>query len=286
MGFGIVWALLAALCMGLATVMQALGARRAAAESPGAGVGVLVGAVRQAPFVVGFGLDILGFAAELVALRSLALFVVEAAIASSLAVTAVAAARLLHIRLRRAEWIAVIMVCCGLAVLALAAGREGDADGDETLRLATLCASVGLALLGWATQRLVRRNRAAVLGLVSGVSFGVVAVSVRMLPGFGLPGLLTEPTVYAVVVSGISGFLYLVQALQSGAVTAATAAMVIGETVGPSVFGVVWLGDDTRQGLGAAAVGGFVLSIAGALVLARFGDVEQHDDPSGTARTV
>ncbi|MGP3999663.1 hypothetical protein [Streptomyces sp. 8N706] len=94
---------------------------------------------------------------------------------------------------------------------------------------------------------------------------------------FGVVGLLTQPTAYTVVISGITGFLFFIDALQSGSVTAATAAMVIGESVGPAAFGVAWLGDSTRHGYAPLAILGFVLSIAGALALARFGEAEQQE---------
>ncbi|WP_240139171.1 hypothetical protein [Streptomyces sp. MUM 178J] len=276
MGIGLLFALGAAVCMGTATVMQAMGARMAAEESSTTGVGTVLLALRRWPFVAGLGLDMLGFVAELAALRSVPIFTVEAALASSLAVTAVVAAIVLRIRLRRVEVIAVAAVCCGLALLALAAGREGEGEGDLTLRLGALGAAVGLALAGWAVGRFVRRGRAVALGGVAGLSFGVVAVSARMMPDLEVPGVLAEPAAYALALSGVTGFIYLIDALQSGSVTAVTATMVIGETLWPAVFGVVWLGDTTRSGLEPLAVTGFVLSIAGALALARFGEAEQH----------
>ncbi|GAA3843593.1 hypothetical protein ACFS5L_31110 [Streptomyces phyllanthi] len=274
MELGLLLALCAAVLMGTATVFQALGARAVAAEGPGAAVR----ATWQWPFLVGLALDTLGFVSELLSLRSVPLFLVEAAVAGSLAVTAVVAAGMLHIRLRRVEWAAVGAVCCGLALMAVAAGRETGNDGDETMRLAVLAASVGLAVLGWAVSaRFGRmRHRAAVLGGMAGAGFGLVAIAARFLPGLTVPDILADPAAYAVVVSGISGYLLLIGALQSGAVTAATAAMVIGQTVGPAVFGIVWLGDSTRHGLGSLAAAGFALSIAGALTLARFGEAEQH----------
>ncbi len=276
MALGLLLALCASVCMGTATVFQALGARSVAAGGPGAAVR----ATWQLPFIVGICLDTLGFGAELLSLRSVPLFLVEAAIAGSLAVTAVVAAGVLHIRLRQVEWAAVGAVCCGLALMAIAAGREAGGDGDETIRLAVLAGSAGLALVGWAVSSRIRgggrvRHRAAVLGGMAGVSFGLVAIAARLLPGMTVPGILIDPAAYAVVVSGLSGYLLLIEALQSGSVTGATAAMVMGETVWPAMFGVIWLGDTTRHGLAPLAVAGFAISITGALALARFGEAEQ-----------
>ncbi|MEU4211002.1 hypothetical protein AB0F13_13580 [Streptomyces sp. NPDC026206] len=278
MVFGVVLAFCAAVCMGTATVLQAMGARMTATGEPSAArLGTLVPTLRRWPFLAGVALDTLGFVAELAALRSLPLFVVEAALASSLAVTAVVAAGVLRIRLRRAEWCAVAAVCCGLALLAVAAGHEGTGEGDAGMRLVVLCLSLGLALLGWAAAaRHVLRRRAAVLGAVAGLNFGLVAVAVRLLPGLDVRQLLTAPSTYAVIASGLVGYLLLIEALRSGSVTAATAAMVIGETAWPAVFGVVWLGDTTRRGLAPLAAVGFAASVAGALALARFGEAEQH----------
>ncbi|MFG3660995.1 hypothetical protein [Streptomyces sp. NPDC047706] len=274
MGLGLLFALCAAVFMGTATVFQALGARRVA---PG-GAGAAVRATWQWPFVVGVALDTLGFGAELFSLRSVPLFLVEAAVAGALAVTALVSALVLHIRLRRVEWAAVAAVCGGLAVMAITAGRETGGDGDMRMRLAVLVGSVGLALVSWALAPRLRnvRHRAAVLGGLAGVSFGVTAVAARLLPELSLPALLADPSVYAVILSGITGYLLLIEALQSGSVTSATAAMVIGETVWPALFGIIWLGDTTRHGLAPLAVAGFAASIAGALALARFGEADEH----------
>jgi hypothetical protein len=274
MALGLLLALCACVLMGTATVFQALGARAVAAGGPGA----TVRATWQWPFLVGIVLDTLGFASELISLRSIPLFLVEAAVAGSLAVTAVVAAGMLRIRLRHVEWAAVGAVCCGLALMAIAAGRETGGDGDDTMRLAVLAGSAGLAVLGWVVSTRLGHvpHRAAVLGGMAGVSFGLVSIAARLLPGLTVPGILGEPTAYAVVLSGLSGYLLLIGALQSGAVTAATAAMVIGQTIGPALFGILWLGDTTRHGLAPLAAAGFALSLAGALALARFGEAEQH----------
>ncbi|MEU9855944.1 hypothetical protein [Streptomyces sp. NPDC047974] len=277
-----VCALGSALCFGAATVFQAAAARAAA---PGTGSGVDVGllwrAVRQWRYAVGLGLglDGLGFVLEVVALRTLPLYAVGAALAASLAVTAALASRMLAVRLGRAEWGAVAAVCAGLALLALAAGREGHREGPEALPWVLLGIAAGVLLIGAAAGRLPDRPRALVLGLGSGIGFGVVEVAVRLLDGIDL----TDPALWALLLGGGAAFLLLTSAFQRGAVTTATAGMVLGETLGPAAAGLLWLGDETREGLGGLALTGFALAVAASLVLARFGEPPVAAPEAGAA---
>ncbi|WP_181809587.1 DMT family transporter [Streptomyces shenzhenensis] len=266
-----VCALAAAICFGTATVLQAMAAR-AAGDGAGGEAALLLRAVRQWRYVVGLGLDGLGFVFQILALRSLPIYAVSAALASSLAVTAVVAARLLRVRLSGVEWAAVGVVCAGLAMLGLASGPEGDRAGSATLRWVMLGTAVGVLLLGLAGGRLTGRGRALVLGLGAGFGFGVVEVSVRLIDTLRPAELLSNPAVYALLIGGGAAFMLLTSALQRGSVTTATAGMVIGETIGPAAVGVVWLGDRTREGLTWLAVLGFAVAVAGALALGRFGE--------------
>ncbi|MEU7579521.1 hypothetical protein AB0B50_18160 [Streptomyces sp. NPDC041068] len=266
-------ALGSAVCFGTASVLQAVAAR---ATAPGTGSGVdpalLLRALRQWRYLAGLGLDGLGFLLQIVALRSIPIYAVGAALAASLAVTAVVAARLLHVRLSGVEWGAVGVVCAGLAMLGLASGDEGDHGGSTALRYVMLGVAVAVLVLGALAGRLPGRGRALALGLGAGCGFGVVEVAVRLIDDVSPGALVANPAVYALVVGGGAAFLLLTSALQRGSVTAATAGMVIGETIGPALIGVVWLGDRTREGLGWLAVLGFVVAVAGALALARFGE--------------
>ncbi len=179
---------------------------------------------------------------------------------------------MLRVRLSGVEWAAVAVVCGGLAMLGLASGAEGDRTGSTALRVGVLCVAVAVLGVGALAGRLPGRARAAALGLGSGIGFGVVEVAVRLIDGLSPGALLTNPAAYALLVGGGAAFLLLTSALQRGSVTAATAGMVIGETVGPALVGVLWLGDRTRAGLTPLAIAGFLLAILGALALARFGE--------------
>ncbi|MFH8285675.1 DMT family transporter [Streptomyces antibioticus] len=266
-----VCALGAAVCFGTATVLQAMAAR-AASGGGGGEAALLLRALRQWRYLAGLGLDGLGFVFQILALRSLAIYAVGAALASSLAVTAVVAARLLRVRLSRTEWTAVGVVCAGLALLGLAAGPEGDEPGPGWLPWAMLGTAAAVLALGLSGRWLPERGRSLVLGLGAGFGFGVVEVAVRLIDTLAFGPLLTDPSLYALLLGGGAAFLSLTSALQRGSVTAATAGMVIGETVWPAVIGVVWLGDGTREGWAWVAVLGFAVAVAGALALARFGE--------------
>ncbi|MFD8610339.1 hypothetical protein [Streptomyces sp. NPDC059631] len=288
-----VCALGAAVCFGTATVFQAVAARAAAGADgvqagPGGDAALLLRALRQWRYLLGLGLDGVGFVLQIAALRSLPIYAVGAALASSLAVTAVAAARLLRVRLRGTEWAAVAVVCAGLALLGLASGAEGDKPGSAALKWAMLAAGLAVLALGAVAGRLPERGRALLLGLGAGLGFGVVEVTVRLIDSLAPATLFTNPAAYALVLGGGAAFLLLTTALQRGSVTTATAGMVLGETLGPAAIGVVWLGDRTRDGLAWLAVLGFAVAVAGALALARFGEAPtpepaQDQEPAGSA---
>ncbi|MFD6287770.1 hypothetical protein ACFWDP_37000 [Streptomyces anthocyanicus] len=271
-------ALGASVCFGTATVLQAIAARAAGpgTESSEAASGVdaalFLRAVREWRYLAGLALDGVGFVLQIAALRSLPIYAVGAALAASLAVTAVVAAWLLRVRLSGIEWGAVAVVCAGLAMLGLASGAEGDRAGSTALTYAMLGTAFAVLLVGAFAGRLPGRGRALALGLGAGCGFGVVEVSVRLIDGPAPATLFTDPATYALLLGGGAAFILLTSALQRGSVTTATAGLVVGETIGPAVVGVVWLGDRTREGLAWLAVLGFAVAVAGALALARFGE--------------
>lgn len=273
---GVLLALGTSVCYGAATVLQAAATRSVDAGSGDSGVdaALLLRALRQWRYLVGLGFDSLGFLLQVAALRLVPIYVVAAAIAASLAVTAILAAWVLSTRLSSVEWTAVGVVCAGLAMLGLAAGPEGTRHGPAGLGWALLVVVAALFIAGAAAGRLNDRSRALVLGLGAGGGFGVVEVAVRLIDPIDptKAGFYANPAVYAVLAGGAAGFLLLTSALSRGSVTTAVAGMVVGETVGPALVGVIWLGDQTRPGLTWMVVAGFAVAVAGTLALSRFGE--------------
>ena len=278
MWWGLLCALAAACAYGIASVMQAIAARSTADDSYGVNPRLLVRVLGQWRFLLGLGLDVLGFVAQLAALRVLPLFVVQSALAASLAVTAIAALTL-GVKLGRREWTAIVVVCAGLALLGASAESEGSHHVGTGFRLALIAVVLLLGTAGMLAGRASPRVRTPALGLVAGLSFGVVAVSGRVITDFAPLELFTDPAFYSVAAAGALAMLFYASALQRGSVTTATAMMIIGETVLPSLVGVIALGDRTKPGFASVAIAGFALAVAAALALARFGEpnpVEPH----------
>src|SRR5690348_12274484 len=100
-------AVLAALSYGIGSVLQAAAVRHAE-NSPTLDPVLLVRLVGRLPYVAGLALDLVGFAASVVALRTLPLFLVQSAIAGSVGVTAIAASIAFGTRLLRYERVALI----------------------------------------------------------------------------------------------------------------------------------------------------------------------------------
>jgi drug/metabolite transporter (DMT)-like permease len=279
-------AIVAALLYGVASVMQAIAVRAASTRDPdeatSGGIKVDPALVprmlRQWRFVVSMGLDTLGFVAQLIALQRLPLFAVQAFVASNLAVTAVVASKLIGVRLQAREWAAVLGVVAGVGLLGSSAGAEGASSTGAVFKLALILAVAGLALLGMAAAKLSEPHRTTALGITAGLGYGVLSIAARVLDGFAPMQLVKDPAAYAVAAAGIISFMFYATALEGGSVTTATAAVVLSETVPPAVIGVIFLGDQTRPGLGGVAWLGFAIAVASAVMLARFGEAHQSQD--------
>jgi drug/metabolite transporter (DMT)-like permease len=282
----LVAALVSAFCYGVAAVMQAIAVRSAsrrpapdaAGEQPAGRVdpGLVVRMLRQWPFVASLGIDLVGFLAQLVALRRLPLFAVQAMIAANLAVTAVFAAWLMHMVLHWREWVAVAGVVAGVGLLGSSAGAQGAADVGSEFRLGLIVAVAGVGIGGILAARLPNPARTPVLGAVAGLGYAVLAVSARILPGFSPQQLVRDPATYTLAAAGIVSFLLYTAALEGGSVTVATASVVLAETTPPAVVGVIFLGDSTRHGLTGVAALGFILAVVCAVALARFGEATEQ----------
>jgi hypothetical protein len=256
-------AVFGACCYAAGSILQAVGARRSTST---------VRALGHPLYLIGVGLDLVAFAGSMVALRELAVYLVESVLASSLAITVVAARIFLKARLRNRDIAAVVVSVAALAVLAMSAGPQEEVAASNGLRWLLCSAAAGLAVIGWATAK--TRSPGAVAAL-AGLMLGGAALAGRALPmpeqaGLGgtALGLLTEPLVWALLVFAVGGMLLYTHALQHGAVGPVTAVLWIAEVIAPSAVALLILGDAVRPGWELAALIAGLVTVGAAVLLA------------------
>jgi drug/metabolite transporter (DMT)-like permease len=281
---GLAAALAAAGVFGGSAILQAIGSRRVADDS-GLSPRTAALLLRQPAFLAALVLNLLGFLLHLVAVRLLPLFLAQAGIAASLAVTALLAMRIFHDQLSRIDWAAIAAVCVGLALLTAAAGQTGQERATTAMTVTLYAVAAGMVVGGLVATRLRGPVAAGGLSLLAGLGFANTALSARLLPELTVSSVLGSPVAYALPLSGALAFLLYSLALQRSSVTVATAPMIVVQTAGPAIVGVLLLGDAVRSGWAASALVGFVLTAAGAVALVRFEGVRQPTrtrDPGDT----
>lgn len=262
-------AIVACLAYGVATVLQSVGARRAAAVT---GVGGVVGIVTQLPYLAGLALDGLGFVGNVIALRQLPLFLVEAIVAGSVGVTAVIAA-FRGERLGRRDWAALGVLGVGLVLLSISAAPEQAAATSlsrDWLILVLVTLPLATGLLGY---RMAGQASVALLSVGAGLGFSGVAVASRAMSSDPIGwGLLANPLLWAVLAYGAVAVGLFGIALQRGKVTVVAAITFVIEVVVPSVIGLLLFGDSIAPGHLPYALAGFAAAIGGTVALSRFAE--------------
>jgi hypothetical protein len=250
-------------CYAAGSILQAVGARRSTST---------VRALGHPLYLIGVALDLVAFAGSMVALQTLAVYLVESVLAGSLAVTVVAARIFLKARLRNRDIAAVIVSVAALTVLAMSAGPQETVAATTGLRVLLCSAAVGLAVIGWGTTR---TGSPGAVAAVAGLMLGGAALAGRALPmpeGTGAGGtalaIAMEPLVWALLVFAVGGMLLYTHALQHGPVGPVTAVLWIAEVIAPSVVALAILGDTVRAGWELPAMIAGLLTVGAAVLLA------------------
>jgi drug/metabolite transporter (DMT)-like permease len=235
--------------------------------------------LREPVYFVGLAVDLLGFVCTVIALQLLPLFLVQAVVASSVGVTALLVAASGQ-PLGRSGWIALGASVTGLLLLGLSS-KSADAPalaiGWQWLLLGL---AIPLGALGFLANRMKGESSAVLLAFTAGLAFTCVAVAAR---GLDVPdpfwNLLLVPGMWAIIVDGILGTVLFALALQRGRVTVVAAVTFTTETVLPAIIGIAFLGDQVRSGYALVATAGFLVSVIGAIALARFAGPLPPADP-------
>ncbi|HWS39481.1 MAG TPA: hypothetical protein VN408_42895, partial [Actinoplanes sp.] len=142
------------------SILQAIGAKRSHSTASTLG---------HPLYLVGIGFDIVAWVGAIAALQHLAVYVVESVLASSLAVTAVAAWLFLGSKLRRRDVAAIVCTTGALGVLALSAGEQHEMLPSTQVRVGLVTALLCLWALGYGATR---TGRPGLIAMIGGFSLG------------------------------------------------------------------------------------------------------------------
>jgi drug/metabolite transporter (DMT)-like permease len=228
-------------------------------------------------WLAGFIAIVASFLLQAGALSASQLALVQPVIILELPLTLIAASVVLHAPMRRREWMAVIMLSAGLAILIVFLsphrGRQSTASGLAWVIGVGACVAFIGGMLALSRRRQGAR-RAALIGAGTGVGFGLTAAftkaAMAALSTGGIEGLLSSWATYAMAVSGLGAMFLMQNALQAGPLVAAQPGITLLDPFAAILWGVGAFHERTNQGpaLLLAAAGG-ILMIVGALLLSR-----------------
>lgn len=258
---GLTAGVLAAVLFGAAAVLQAHGVRTES-EPIDSLREFVSAALRNRDIVLVVVAYLAGFVLHAVSIWYLPLYLAQAAIALSLPVTALGAARLRE-RLGLADWAAVAAIVAGLVLVSLGSGDPGAGRSSPLFAAALGVGVLALAAVGFGG----RATSAGLLGTVAGLGYAGSAIAVR---GVALPlDLSVLAAALAVPAYGLLAFWLYSLALNRSAVASSSAPLVVGQTLVPALVGLWALDDSIRDGWVAAVVLGMAFAVTGAVLLSR-----------------
>ncbi len=208
-----------------------------------------------------------GWALHVVAIWLLPLYLAQATVAMSLAVTALAS-RVLREHLGPRDWVSLAAVTGGTVLLAAGSGAAGPTHTSSTF-----AAWLGIAFVAYCLAAVIgvsSRGTAlggSVLGALAGLGYAASAIAVR---GLGWPpeGVMAVAALVVPAVSVVAFWLYFLGMDRAGA-AAVAGPLIVAQTFVPAVVGVVLLGDGVRADWWPLLAVGLVAATAGAVSLAR-----------------
>jgi len=245
-------ALVASVCTATSSVCQRLGARHS--QPSGVDPWLVFRLARRPIWLLGVASMILGFIFQVSALHYGPLALVQPILALELLFVFGYMAILGSRTVRRRDWLAAAAMCSGLGLFLFAASPSGGRDHAPPqlwliAGLLTLIVVLGGLGLAFGLRRSARRSesqRAAVLGVLTGISWGFVAAVIKEFSyhlGNGLAGIFSNWSVYVLIVAGAASLLLASHALAAGPLAASQPGFTILDPLAASLLGIFLFGE-------------------------------------------
>jgi len=267
------FAIASALTSALGGVLQRLGLETAPADKA-MRLGLLTHALRRGVWLGGFGLLLVTFVLQAMALRFGDLSVVQPILTLDLLFVIGILSVFFHHRLTWRELAGAGAVVAGLAgFLALAHPAEGKGiPGSAGWLAVTGVVVVVAAVLVVTARRGPRWWRAAAFGAAAAMLFAynaslTKATTTLITQGWGHVFVNWEP--YAIGITGLAGFFLLQNALHAGPIAASRTTLVIVNPLVSILIGITVFDEHLRTRFAAGEVAALVVLCAGVYVLAQ-----------------
>jgi drug/metabolite transporter (DMT)-like permease len=263
----VLFAVLAAACNALSSVLQRRGAR-SIPESKSMRLALAVALLQRPVWLLGLLAMVFAFVFQASALRHGELALVQPIMLAELPLTLLLGWILFKASAERRAWLGVIGMCGGLAAVLAAAAPSGGRGAVGTwpiILMALSCAGLSAALV-LVALRLEGPLRAATFGTAAGSGFALTAAlmkqAMHQFDADSVGGLVTTWEFYAMIVAGATSLFLWQNALQAATLVAAQPAITLSDPVLAMFMGVLVFGERVRLG------GWLALEFLGALVIA------------------
>lgn len=284
-------ALGAALLFALGSVLQQKAGLDSPEESEGSGSGLLLRMARHPVWLAGIAADALGFVGQAVALTIGRLAVVQPLLATAMIFALPLGHFITNQRIRRADIFAAILVTASLvAFLTIAnpSGGRDDAPLGQWLVLGAITAGICVPLF-LASLKARPAVKATLLGIITGILFGISAALTKSVGDQVTDGIFTAFTnweLYALIIIGYVSMTFNQMALTTGVLAPALAASMALDPITSVVIATTMLEEKLHETTAGtiATLGALLATIIGMAILARTSQGQTATKPgSGSA---
>jgi drug/metabolite transporter (DMT)-like permease len=288
-------ALAASLCTATSSVCQRLGARNNQATA--LDVWLIFRLARHPIWLAGIASMILGFVFQLTALHYGALALVQPILALELLFVFGYMAVLGSRTVKRRDWLAAAAMCAGLGLFLFAAAPSGGRQyAPGYLWWIAGLATLGVVLAGLALAFGLRgkspasgSHRAAILGAVTGISWGFVAAVIKEFSSHlsgGAAAIFSNWSVYVLLGAGAASLLLASHALAAGPLAASQPGFTILDPLAASLLGMFLFGEHFDAGTVDLATEALALAllVGGVSALSHSHLIVGEDDSRPAAR--
>jgi drug/metabolite transporter (DMT)-like permease len=204
---------------------------------------LLVRLARRKRWLLGFAADAGGYVVSAAALAFGAIAFVQPLMAMGLLLSLLLGRAINHRPVRRGDWRAAVVLCCGLALFLYEVKPTGGLSVVTLDRWMiagpTIVAAVALCIIS--ARGVHGPPRAALLGTAAGIAFATSVLFTKAFVHFlgdGVFGWVPHWQTYAMVVAIVGGFLLIQSAFQAGSLAAAVGAVEATEPIASVAFGL------------------------------------------------